>query len=368
METQGISTSQSSFKDKNIKYSSFCSNIINKSLIVHGTLDSKHQDKMKEFEKREKQLNKLKTKLDKLNKEYNEIRDYTIENISKRARLKENIQETQQEINKIESLDEELEYFDNTLDIIEKYYDNQTETKCDLFDNYLKITQKIQLNNKRTNQIPLCESCNKEKTIHLQEGLLVCTSCGSSEFIMIESDKPNYKEPIVETKPNGYKRMNHFSELLNQFQGKESTEIPNEIFQKIIDELKKLRITDLTTLNNDTLRAILKKLNLNSYYEHIPYIINKLNGLPPPTLTRELEDKLRQLFREVQEPFKMFKPKGRKNFINNNYVFHKLFELLGYDEFLPYFTYLKSREKLQEHDEIWKKICEYNKWEFVPSI
>jgi hypothetical protein len=64
----------------------------------------------------------------------------------------------------------------------------------------------------------------------------------------------------------------------------------------------------------------------------------------------------------------MFKPQDRKNFLNNNYVFHKLFELLGYDQFLPYFNYLKSREKLQEHDEIWKKICEYNKWEFYPSM
>lgn len=359
---------QSSFKDKNIKYSSFCNNIINKSLIVHGTLDSKHQEKIKEFEKKNKMLSKIKTRLEKLQKDYNDITEYTIENISKRASLKESIRDLEQEIKRMESFNDELEYFDNTLNIIEQYYNNDTDTKSELFDNYLKITHKIQLNNKRPNHLPYCEFCRKEKTIHLQEGMLVCTDCGHSEFIAIESDKPNYKEPIIETKPNGYKRMNHFSELLNQFQGKESTEISNDIFQQIIDELKKLRINDLSTLNNDTLRAILKKLNLNSYYEHIPYIINKLNGLPPPTLTRELEDKLRQLFKEVQEPFKMFKPRGRKNFINNNYVFHKLFELLGYDEFLPYFSYLKSRDKLQEHDEIWKKICEHNKWEWIPSL
>lgn len=339
-------------------------------MIVHGTLDSNHQDKMKELEKKNKQLSKLKQRLEKQHAEYNNIKEYTIDNISKRAELKQSIMELESEIERMESCQDELEYFQDTLDIIEKYYDNPIDDKpkSDLFDNYLRVTQKIHLNTKKSTTLPICESCNKEKTIHLQEGLLICTECGASEFIMIESDKPNYKEPVIETKPNGYKRMNHFSELLNQFQGKESTEIPNEVFERIIEELKKLRITDLSSLTNETLRAILKKLNLNSFYEHIPYIINKLNGVPPPTLTRELEDKLRQMFREVQEPFKMFKPKRRKNFLNNNYVFHKIFELLGYDEFLPYFNYLKSREKLQEHDEIWKKICEYNKWQFIQSL
>jgi len=237
METK-VGTSQSSFKDKNIKYSSFCSNIINKSLIVHGTLDSKHQERMKEFEKKDKQLFKLQTRLEKLQNEYDNTMDYTFENIGKRATLKEGIREIEGEIRKIENLEDELEYFDNTLDIIDKYYNNQTDTKSECFDNYLKVTQKIQINNKRPNHMPHCDFCKKEKTLHLQEGILVCTECGHSEFIAIESDKPNYKEPVIETKPNGYKRMNHFSELLNQFQGKESTEIPNEIFQQIINELK----------------------------------------------------------------------------------------------------------------------------------
>ena len=49
-----MSDFSTNFKDKNIKYSSFCNNILNKSLLIHGTLDSKHQEKIKEFEKRDK--------------------------------------------------------------------------------------------------------------------------------------------------------------------------------------------------------------------------------------------------------------------------------------------------------------------------
>jgi len=254
-------------------------------------------------------------------------------------------------------------------EIIDIFNIKKNDDKAQIFYKYLKRTNQIDLNYKqKKNKIKICSQCNIDKVLHLQDGLISCVQCGNCDFILVDSDIPSYKNQIVDNKPNGYKRMNHFSELLNQFQGKESTEIPNEVFEKIIDEINKLRIEDLSTLNNYTIRAILKKLNLNFYYEHIPYIINKLNGIPPPSINRELEDKLRQMFKEVQEPFILYKPKNRKNFLNNNYVFRKLFELLEADHLLSSFPFLKSKEKLYEHDQIWKKICDYNNWQFIESI
>ena len=29
---------------------------------------------------------------------------------------------------------------------------------------------------------------------------------------------------------------------------------------------------------------------------------------------------------------------------------------------------LKSREKLQEHDEVWKQICNDLKWQYIPTV
>ena len=385
-----MSEFSTNFKDKNIKYSSFCNNILNKSLLIHGTLDSKHQDKMKEFDKRDKVLLKLQNKLYQLNEEYNIINqknpiDYIEEDIIKKAKIKDDIIEIQNEIDNLNNMSDTLDYFNNTIDLLSKYYDDNNENdnneiidifnikknddKAQIFYKYLKRTNQIDLNYKqKKNKIKICSQCNIDKVLHLQDGLISCVQCGNCDFILVDSDIPCYKNQIVDNKPNGYKRMNHFSELLNQFQGKESTEIPNEVFEKIIDEINKLRIEDLSTLNNYTIRAILKKLNLNFYYEHIPFIINKLNGIPPPSINRELEDKLRQMFKEVQEPFILYKPKNRKNFLNNNYVFRKLFELLEADHLLSSFPFLKSKEKLYEHDQIWKKICDYNNWQFIESI
>lgn len=373
------------FKDKNIKYSSFCNNVLNKSLLIHGTLDSKHQEKIKEFEKREKNIYKFQNKLDKLNEDYNILNkinpiEYTEDHIIKKAKIKDQIVEIEEEINNLNNMTDALDYFDNTIDLLSKYYNDnnvniidifnikKNEDKAQIFNKYLKRTNQIDINYKKKIHIKVCSHCNVDKVLHLQDGLITCMKCGNCDFILVDSDMPSFKDQIVENKPNGYKRMNHFSELLNQFQGKESTEIPYEVFEKIIEEINKLRIEDLSTLNNYTIRAILKKLNLNFYYEHIPYIINKLNGIPPPSLSRELEDKLRQMFKQVQEPFLLYKPKNRKNFLNNNYVFHKLLELLEADHLLSSFPFLKSKEKLYEHDIIWKKICEYNNWSFYASI
>ena len=345
---------------------------------------------MKEFDKRDKVLLKLQNKLYQLNEEYNIINqknpiDYIEEDIIKKAKIKDDIIEIQNEIDNLNNMSDTLDYFNNTIDLLSKYYDDNNENdnneiidifnikknddKAQIFYKYLKRTNQIDLNYKqKKNKIKICSQCNIDKVLHLQDGLISCVQCGNCDFILVDSDIPSYKNQIVDNKPNGYKRMNHFSELLNQFQGKESTEIPNEVFEKIIDEINKLRIEDLSTLNNYTIRAILKKLNLNFYYEHIPYIINKLNGIPPPSINRELEDKLRQMFKEVQEPFILYKPKNRKNFLNNNYVFRKLFELLEADHLLSSFPFLKSKEKLYEHDQIWKKICDYNNWQFIESI
>ena len=85
-------------------------------------------------------------------------------------------------------------------------------------------------------------------------------------------------------------------------------------------------------------------------------------------MSREIEERLRVMFREIQNPFIKYCPKDRKNFLSYSYVLHKFCELLEYDDFLDKFPLLKSREKLHQQDLIWKNICEYLNWEFIKSI
>ena len=152
---------------------------------------------------------------------------------------------------------------------------------------------------------------------------------------------------------------------LAQFQAKESTEIMPEILHKIRIEIKKARITKVQEINPKKMREFLKKLKLNKYYEHIPHIINRLNGVPPMVMSRDTEEKLRTMFKEIQAPFIKHCPKGRKNFLSYSYVLHKFVQLLGLDDFLVCFPLLKSREKLHAQDQIWEKICNELNWQFI---
>lgn len=155
---------------------------------------------------------------------------------------------------------------------------------------------------------------------------------------------------------------------LSQIQGKETTEIPEEIYDAILCELKKQRMTNMAELTLDKVKSILRKLRLNRYYEHSSHILHKLNGLPVPHMEPELEEKLRTMFKLIQPPFLKYMPQSRKNFLSYSYVLHKTVQLLGRDEYLPNFPLLKSRDKLQQQDQIWKKICEDLGWHFIRSI
>ena len=256
-----------------------------------------------------------------------------------------------------------LNYFDKSIS------NDNVSTRGKLLDEYLNIIDNTHESKKnKVVEDTLCQKCNNKLSINYMEGITVCLYCGEQYNILIDSDKPNYKEPTYESNYFAYKRINHFNEWLSQFQAKESTDISSEVIEKILFELKKERIFNVANISNSKIRDILKKLKLNKFYEHIPYIINKINGKPPPTITKQIEEKLRYMFKEIQTPFEKHCPKNRKNFLSYSYVIHKFIQLLDMDEYLIYFTLLKSREKLYQQDRIWKNICNDLNWQFINSI
>jgi len=242
-------------------------------------------------------------------------------------------------------------------------------------DAYLsKIDKSYGIRGKVYNKIDFCKKCkvtyNKdyELIVNHIEGFMSCLKCGHMEYVIIESDKPNYKDPPPEATYFAYKRTNHLNEILNQIQAKESTDIPDEVLDAVREEIRKERIKDLTELTNKKIRYYLRKLNLNKYYEHIAHIINRLNGLPPPIITKDIEDKIRIMFSAVNSAWGEIPKKPKKNFLNYNYVLYKFVELLDRDEYKVLFPLLKSRDKIVSHDVVWKEICEKLGWEFLRTI
>ena len=193
----------------------------------------------------------------------------------------------------------------------------------------------------------------------------ICRECGAVEYIL--GDEVGFKEEqeIEKHIIYSYKRENHFNEWISQFQAKESTTVPEDVIAKLRTEFRKQKVRDLSEITHEKVKALLKKLNYAKYYEHVPYIATIVSGITPPTMPQALEDKLRLMFHAIQAPFEKHKPLNRKNFLSYSFVLYKMCELLDHDEYLPCFPLLKSREKLYVQDQIWEKICNELRWEFI---
>ena len=235
---------------------------------------------------------------------------------------------------------------------IDKYFNNITKS----LNNYDEFNYDYEV----------CKKCNNGEIIFVEtEGICICNNCSNITKFLIENDKPSYKEPPKEICFYAYKRINHLREILAQFQAKETTNIPSEVFENIKNKIKKERI-ELKDLTNSKTKEILKNLGYNKYYEHIPFIKDKL-GIKPPLMSTELEDTLCNLFNEIQRPYSKYCPSDRVNFLNYYYTLYKLCELLNERKFLPFFPMLKDRDKRIEQDQIWKKICQELNWKFIPT-
>ena len=244
------------------------------------------------------------------------------------------------------------------------------ENKDTIYEKYMKLIDKnyINVNNDNVDIFDTCEKCLVEMLLNNNTGLLICPKCGLVETIIVDSDKPSFKEPPKEMTSFCYKRINHLNEFLAQFQAKETTDIHEDVYNEILLEIKKERITNMALITPDKMRNLLKKIRKNDYYEHIPYIINQLNGLPAPVIAPEIEEIIRGMFKAIQIPFEKYCPNKRKNFLSYNYVMYKFFELLELDEYLHCFQLLKSRTKLHQQDQIWKNICKDLNWQFIKSL
>jgi len=168
-----------------------------------------------------------------------------------------------------------------------------------------------------------------------------------------------------------YKRLNHFSEFLNQFIIHEnSPEIPAKLIGDIHTELLKQRIMSVHDIQHKHMKMILRKLGHINMYEHIPYIISKISGKHPVSLTQEQVENLKLMFEQIQKPFEQCKHlihEHRTSFFSYDYVFYKLCELLELHHILQHLSLIKSQMKLLAQDKAWKGICDINKWQFIPS-
>jgi hypothetical protein len=373
---------------------------------ISNTIDEKHTELLNSFEEIEnvtipnlisekKQLKSMiltlkenqidvyldiRDKLEKINKEIKELRKKKKEYFLENSKYIFQYFEQKQQIS-----NSSLNKQNQNINVLNSFFKIKPKNEDDTNGNinekiiqskktYLKYWQNV--NNEISNiqdfivQSDVCQNCHKGELIPQdEEGILICNNkdCGKFITYIVDTLKPTNKEPPNEVSYTAYIRLNHFKEILSQFQAKETTQIPEKVINDIKERIKKERIKDVSTINYTKMRDILRKLGYNKYFEHIQYI-NSQFGIKPPIMSEELHETLCVLFIEIQKPWSMYCPPGRTNFFNYTYTLYQLCVLLDQKQYLPYITLLKDPVKQREQDSIWKLVCNYLDWEFYPTI
>jgi len=223
------------------------------------TLDIQHMSKLVEFTRVQEDIQLLKDKIKSIETELSEFKekqkqgyDANEDEILYMLRLRDEKDIYQKQLKETYDNDE-LEYFVNTAPILFQYYDivekgtddqmtsnvkdnnilkffmptstkkevqeESTNTMVDrasLLEKYMWLTDDNYVKNIEHELKEKCVHCGSSyRSIMMNEGMIHCNSCDAIEYIIVDHDRPSYKDPPTEISYFSYKRINH----LNEFQG-----------------------------------------------------------------------------------------------------------------------------------------------------
>jgi len=235
-------------------------------------IDNKHSEILKLFEHQPQMINELKTQLTEYIDEYEKLSsiDNTIitnEQLERKFELKFQIDEIEKKIAHIEQQNNPIKYFVHTGHTLFQYYNKvnvveqthpivenknplsksileffktdtissgpllltgvvqesivesknvnlgkNVKTKTQMMDKYMSYVDSRYITDKnKEDDIEVCNTCNTQKLFIHAEGIMVCQKCGIQDYVLIDCDKPSYKEPPKEIAYFAYKRINHFN-------------------------------------------------------------------------------------------------------------------------------------------------------------
>lgn len=222
----------------------------------------------------------------------------------------------------------------------------------------------------------LCEICfGHDIRIQSSEGAAICGSCGTYQYTI--QDQPGVQQsygPAISTgvptqhlprkhTPCYYKRRNHFKYWLYRIQGRESNSVKRIHIDQVDTDIRR----HFEEVNYDTIRVSLRRLGLKRFYNNIYHIQKQLIGHALLDLSKKQEDRLLQMFIEIQRPFAEH-AESRVNMLYYSYLIKKFAEILKWTDVAASMPILKSTSKTRYLDGIWKRICDEVGYPFVRSV
>jgi len=235
---------------------------------------------------------------------------------------------------------------------------------------------------------PPCVCGNKTEFIK-DEDRAVCAICSTEQTLISNVSSFSDVGRVNMASKYTYNRKVHFRDCIIQYQGKQKTHIPEEIYTIIETKLIKKKVVDNSILDRNkryekVTRAmildILKDLDskdIKKFYDDIVLIHHTLTGQPCDNI-EYLEDSLLEDFDRLTEVYDNLynnnqeegdkKSSKRKNFINAQFVLYQLLRKHGHLCNEMDFLTLKTSERKRFHHTICKELFSLLDWKYSYSI
>ncbi|CCV02334.1 DNA binding/packing protein [Invertebrate iridescent virus 30] len=238
---------------------------------------------------------------------------------------------------------------------------------------------------------PPCLCGNKTEFIR-DEDRAVCAICSTEQSLISNTSSFSDVGRVNMASKYTYNRKVHFRDCIIQYQGKQKTHIPEEIYtilevklmeKKIINNEYNDRFKRFEKVTRIMVLDILKELeskDIKKFYDDIVLIHHTLTGQPCDNI-EYLEDSLLDDFDKLTETYDNLytndsveeegsknKISKRKNFINAQFVLYQLLRKHGHPCNEMDFLTLKTSERKRFHHTICKELFNILGWKYSFSI
>jgi len=227
-----------------------------------------------------------------------------------------------------------------------------------------------------------CKYCTQGAEIIEVEGVRVCVECGREEPVAANSSSYKDAERVNVGSKYTYDKRIHFRDCINQFQGKQNSNIPERVYESLESEFEAhgllLKSKDkeirFSSIKKEHILLFLKEGGFSKHYEDAVLIHYNLTGVKPPDISHLEADIVSDFDRLVEAYDTRFNKEEaatgdrrtvRKNFINNQYVLYQLLKKHSYPCDVSEFSILKTAERQSYHDDICRELFKTLGWNFT---
>lgn len=278
--------------------------------------------------------------------------------------------------NEVKKEIEITDVFENNLPVnneIEYFKIMENSCSSTEYDESMKMTTSVNKKSKykmyNKNSLELCVNCHIPLLISIECDSLFCKKCKHRYKISDNTMATVSFMDEVELQIFPYQKPDHALKWKNNILWRSRKLINVKVLHYIMQNLKThLNLTDVKDIECYHINYIVRKLKLNSLYQHTTQIYCRITGTPPPTIDKDVEENGDYMFLAIQEPFNLYKKPERKNLFSYPFIWYNIWQSLGQYHLLKY-LFLLSDKKLKEQSEIWKKICSHHtlNWKYIPT-